>query len=532
MSVVEFIYEPGGPRPSNCGYCKSRDTNFTEGVWAHRMTCEDFQDLVDRGFQRSGKYVYRPVNNRVCCPQYIIRMDAMKFRPNKSQRKVVKRLHRYLREGKGSLDAVAAESDMNTGKSSLDAVAAESDMNTGKSSLDAVAAESDMNTGKGSSDAVAAESDMNTNVSPKKSRLSSPDHEKQESQTTKKQPNPGKGADPMKPKCRKAKDIRREKRLLKMAQTKESDAKSVPPSVMDVGTPVDKPVGTPVDRPEEEGGKDSNGQDLLDLVTLPDPKDCVHKLEIKLVKSWPRSPEVTATFASSYAVFKKFQSIVHLDDHDCDERHYSDFIVESPLVREPAGSQNKPGGTGGPTCDYGSYHQQYWLDGNLVAVALLDILPRMIVCEYFFYDPSYKFLSLGVYSAVREIAFVRELGRQDPRMRHYCMGYYVHSCPKMAYKNQYGSAELLCATTLQYVPIERCLPKLEVTKYCKLGEGEAAEEEPLDLDALTVYHEMQAMPYREYRTKYGDRTMDMLRQYGTVMGSKVGRRMRVNLTFF
>lgn len=487
MSVVEYIYDPGGPRPSNCGYCKSHDTNVTEGVWAHRMTCEDFQDLVDRGFQRSGKYVYRPVNDRVCCPQYIIRMDAMKFRPNKSQRKVVKRLHRYLREGKGSSGAVDAESD------------------------------------------------MSTDVSPKKSRLSSPDSEEQGSRTTKKRPNPGKGADPTKPKCRKAKDIRREKRLLKMAKVKDSDAKSAPPSVMDVGTPVDKPVGTPVDGPEEEEeeeGEGANGeqpQDLLDLVTLPDPKDCVHKLEIKLLKSWPRTAEISATFASSYAVFKKFQSIVHLDDHNCDEKHYSDFIVESPLVREPG--PRKPG-TGDPMpCDYGSYHQQYWLDGNLVAVALLDILPRMVVCEYFFYDPSYRFLSLGVYSAIREIAFVRELGQYDPRMRHYCMGYYVHSCPKMAYKNQYGSAELLCPVTLRYMPIEKCLPKLEVNKYCKLGEGEAEEEEALDIDALTVYREMLPMPYREYRTQYGDRTVNMLREYGKVMGSKVGRRMKVNLTF-
>jgi hypothetical protein len=29
-----------------------------------------------------------------------------------------------------------------------------------------------------------------------------------------------------------------------------------------------------------------------------------------------------------------------------------------------------------PSCGYGSFHQQYWLDGKLVAVGVVDVLPR------------------------------------------------------------------------------------------------------------------------------------------------------------
>jgi hypothetical protein len=29
-----------------------------------------------------------------------------------------------------------------------------------------------------------------------------------------------------------------------------------------------------------------------------------------------------------------------------------------------------------PSCGYGSFHQQYWLDGQLVAVGVVDVLPR------------------------------------------------------------------------------------------------------------------------------------------------------------
>lgn len=50
---------------------------------------------------------------------------------------------------------------------------------------------------------------------------------------------------------------------------------------------------------------------------------------------------------------------------------------------------------------YGSFHQQYLLDGKLIGVGVLDILPHCVSSKYFFYDPDYEFLSLGTYSALR-----------------------------------------------------------------------------------------------------------------------------------
>ena len=39
--------------------------------------------------------------------------------------------------------------------------------------------------------------------------------------------------------------------------------------------------------------------------------------------------------------------------------------------------------------------------GKLVAVGVLDILPTCTSSVYFYYDPSYEFLTLGTYSALR-----------------------------------------------------------------------------------------------------------------------------------
>lgn len=55
----------------------------------------------------------------------------------------------------------------------------------------------------------------------------------------------------------------------------------------------------------------------------------------------------------------------------------------------------------GESPGYGSFHQQYWLGDKLIAVGVIDILPRCVSSVYFFYDPEYTSLSLGTYSSLR-----------------------------------------------------------------------------------------------------------------------------------
>ena len=54
-----------------------------------------------------------------------------------------------------------------------------------------------------------------------------------------------------------------------------------------------------------------------------------------------------------------------------------------------------------PSTGWGSFHEQFYIDGKLIAVGVLDILPHSVSSVYFYYDPEYSFLSLGVYSALR-----------------------------------------------------------------------------------------------------------------------------------
>ncbi|MEQ2269240.1 Arginyl-tRNA--protein transferase 1, partial [Xenotaenia resolanae] len=105
------------------------------------------------------------------------------------------------------------------------------------------------------------------------------------------------------------------------------------------------------------------------------------------------------------------------------------FLCDSPLEAEHSPD--------GPEMGYGSFHQQYWLDGRIVAVGVIDILPTCVSSVYLYYHPDFASLSLGSYSALREIAFTRQLQKQSPKLCYYYLGFYIHSCPKMRYKVSY-----------------------------------------------------------------------------------------------
>jgi arginyl-tRNA---protein transferase len=44
---------------------------------------------------------------------------------------------------------------------------------------------------------------------------------------------------------------------------------------------------------------------------------------------------------------------------------------------------------------YGSYHQMYRLDGELIALGVIDILPNCVSSVYFMYDPDWQKYSFG-----------------------------------------------------------------------------------------------------------------------------------------
>lgn len=54
----------------------------------------------------------------------------------------------------------------------------------------------------------------------------------------------------------------------------------------------------------------------------------------------------------------------------------------------------------------GCWHMKYYLENQLIAVGVVDLLPQSVSSVYFFYDPDYKKYSLGVYGVLSEIDYI------------------------------------------------------------------------------------------------------------------------------
>lgn len=311
-------------------------------------------------------------------------------------------------------------------------------------------------------------------------------------------PKKGEGPDPSKPPCRKAKEIRREKKEQKQAKKGEMV----------------------LTKPESVGGASATtvqdgGQKTLEGLMMFPRENPAHTLEIRLVRSFPNSKEFEDSLEDSYQLYKKYQMVIHKDSEEkVTMKQYKQFLVDSPLIPE----------TGPPEWEigYGSYHQQYYMDGHLIMVGVIDILPNCLSSKYLYYDTDYDFLSLGVVSALNELKLTRQLHSLNPSFQYYCMGYYNHTCPKMNYKGRYSPSYLLCTETNTYVPIEQCLPKLEITRYCKL----AADVVPDDLVKHPVESYMgstlvlmgnQVMPYDVYKA-IAKKEIDKIKEYCTLVG--------------
>jgi arginyl-tRNA---protein transferase len=141
----------------------------------------------------------------------------------------------------------------------------------------------------------------------------------------------------------------------------------------------------------------------------------VHKFEVTL--------EHDDFTNEKFALFDNYQRHVHHEgDGDISRAGFKRFLCSSPLHRHTTDDGRK----------LGSYHQCYRLDGRLIAMAVLDLLPHAVSGVYFIYHSDFEKCSFGKLSALREASLALEAGYQ-----YYYMGYYIHGCKKMRYKGEY-----------------------------------------------------------------------------------------------
>ncbi|XP_068755568.1 arginyl-tRNA--protein transferase 1-like isoform X2 [Montipora capricornis] len=544
-SIVEYF--GGDSEGHRCGYCKSSNTNFSHGMWAHTMTCWDYQDLIDRGWRRSGNYVYKPTMKKLCCPMYTIKCDAGAFNPSKSQKKVLKKMTKFLTvaesgqsssQDKGGVSLESQDDGRTHFVEPLPGRVPSESHKIRKTSTDKQQQENNF------FDESKLEVLQLPKVSPvptfSKKRNSDQGDLKTESKKGK-TPAPGVGPDSSKPPCQKAKVLRLQRKRQKLALAKEKGIVDLESSLETPRAPVRKSLeDLLIDRlPSQPPVHDlqvklvlSDPNNVEFRQSLPQsaklffkyqeaihkdpPEKCTEK-RVKLVRVNMDSQGFQETFKQTCDLFAKYQIAIHRDSPgDCGKSQFRRFLVDSPLEHYTE--------SGAPPMGFGSFHQQYFVDGKLIAVGVLDILPRCVSSVYFFYDPDYGFLSPGVYSALRELCFTRSLLKATPSIASYYMGFYIHSCPKMKYKGQYNPSFLVCPETFNWIPIERCVPKLDRAGYARLDDSN--EEPPKgSTDDVLVLYKHQAMPYKVYKLMSKARDGEEVEEYAELVGPLVASRM-------
>ncbi|XP_073009915.1 arginyl-tRNA--protein transferase 2-like isoform X2 [Typha latifolia] len=190
------------------------------------------------------------------------------------------------------------------------------------------------------------------------------------------------------------------------------------------------------------------------------------KLEIRMNRS-NYDPE-------EFALFRRYQMEVH-NDKKVTEESYKEFLVDTPIIFVPP----REGDNTVPPCGFGSFHQQYIIDGKIVAVGVVDILPRCLSSKYLFWDPDFASLSLGKYSVLQEIKWVKDIQANCSSIQYYYLGYYIHSCSKMRYKAAYQPSELLCPVHYKWVQYDIAKPLLDRNSYVVLSDAILQDHAPI-----------------------------------------------------
>ncbi|KAI9760245.1 MAG: hypothetical protein M4579_001758 [Chaenotheca gracillima] len=166
-----------------------------------------------------------------------------------------------------------------------------------------------------------------------------------------------------------------------------------------------------------------------------------------------------------YALFSDYQKKVHHEStSEVSRQGFKRFLCSSPLrteIREIEGREQK----------LGSYHQCYRVDGRLVAIGVIDLLPQCVSAVYFIYYEDMNKWNFGKVGALREAALAVEGG-----YKYYYMGYYIHSCVKMRYKGDYHPQRILDPVSYEWHPLDGGFRRrLDSHKYVSMTEDEHSD---------------------------------------------------------
>ena len=498
VNVLRFNNDDKGHR---CGYCKNETGSCSFGMTIDKYPVDIYENMMKDGWRRCGDYVYLPNIEKSCCKLYTCRLNVENFQINKEQKKIMRRFRNYLsgeyelnkekikqkEEQKNDVKMKNIDEHQEKIEKKLKDYLKQKNffqiiekyIKIDNSLLDKKLNEIHVrkNTNKKFNfdysidfiyvtlKIIESENQKNKTIFDNAKNLqldlfnNFKDFYKSENEELELSDKTGhiNIIDKTKPK-----KMIEENKIEKKTENKKKDAK--------------------IEKKEKKKEKENLKKVDPEKYSLEYFPEIVNEPEIHLPLKHIYTCELTDKIQiddERFQIYKKYQMNIHKEKEvETTKSSYNRAwgttdLIDNKGIKLPSDLNKKTKHPEMYPKKYGTYNFIHRLDGKIIAVGIWDILPTCLSSVYLYYDTDYQFLDLGVFTAIREIEYVKSFHDLiDNNFKYYMMGFYCETVQKLRYKGFYQPTELLDRYTMNYVYLKDVQKLISDGKNHKLSNKE------------------------------------------------------------
>ena len=477
INVIGFNNDDKG---HECGYCNNKTGSCSFGLSINKYPVDIYENMMKDGWRRCGDYVYLPNIEKSCCKLYTCRLNVENFQINKEQKKIMRRFRNYLsgeyelnkekikqkEEQKNDVKMKNIDEHQEKIEKKLKDYLKQKNffqiiekyIKIDNSLLDKKLNEIHVrkNTNKKFNfdysidfiyvtlKIIESENQKNKTIFDNAKNLqldlfnNFKDFYKSENEELELSDKTGhiNIIDKTKPK-----KMIEENKIEKKIENKKKDAK--------------------IEKKEKKKEKENLKKVDPEKYSLEYFPEIVNEPEIHLPLKHIYTCELTDKIQiddERFQIYKKYQMNIHKEKEvETTKSSYNRAwgttdLIDNKGIKLPSDLNKKTKHPEMYPKKYGTYNFIHRLDGKIIAVGIWDILPTCLSSVYLYYDTDYQFLDLGVFTAIREIEYVKSFHDLiDNNFKYYMMGFYCETVQKLRYKGFYQPTELLDRYTMNYV---------------------------------------------------------------------------------
>ena len=495
INVVRFNSDDNGHK---CGYCEKEKTSFSFGISIDSYPVEIYEKMMKDGWRRCGDYVYIPNLEKSCCKLYTCLLNVDEFKINKDQIKIMKRFKRYL-SGEYEQNLEKIKNEKNKEEKKVEITKDEICEKIEKIVNEYIKQEKYL-------DII----DKYIKITDKKYLLEKMNQLHVKKNTNKKM-NFHYSIDFIFV-IRKIIEsiVQKEKiafneydnlqldlfnhfkqfynseneilelfqktghiNIIDKSQKEKEKVKIIPEQNKNEIKNKEKK------EKKEKKKKHEKPKEIKEKYTFDYFNEIVNEPEIFLPLKHIYTLELTDKIEMNdekFKVYKKYQMNIHKDkENEISQERYNrgwgkTNLTDNIGIKLPNDLASKTKHPEIYPKKYGCYNFIHRIDGKIVAVGIVDILPTSLSSVYLYYDTDYQFLDLGVLTSILEIEYTKSFHDLiDNNFNSYLLGFYSENVQKLRYKGFYYPTQLLDRFTMNFVYLKEVQNILKESKHVQLS---------------------------------------------------------------